>query len=47
MKATVEIRKQQTMDVVSIPKPIMSELGLSTGDVVEIDIKRPKKNGGS
>ncbi len=47
MKTTVKIRRQQTMYVVTIPKVIIDELGLSVGEVVEIDIRRPKKNGGN
>lgn len=47
MKDSVKIWKSGNSNVVIISPVIMEELGLSTGDNIEIDIRRPKKNGGS
>lgn len=33
------------MFVVTIPRVIIDELGLDVGVAVEIDVRRPKKNG--
>jgi hypothetical protein len=43
MKVTKKIIKVGTSDGIVIDKPIMKDLKLKTGDLVEADLNKPKK----